>query len=128
MDNLITQDQINTLKYLIWKSKNASNKEKKIFMALLDASNFLTKPVCIKMKGVSFRDAGSSLGTTHIDQVMRLITNFRFSDADICLSEEAGVRKYSHKLWLSNIRYDPKAKKITKKQVDEVELKDYLYP
>ena len=44
---MVSQKQINALKYLINQSKDANNLTKKVCFFLLDKSNFLTEEVCI---------------------------------------------------------------------------------
>ena len=136
METKITEDQINVLKYLITKSKDAGEKTKKACLALIDASQDLSRPVYFTgySKDIAFgvHEMVSTHGSTYLNEIMRLMsTNWSFSHhggyhektTQMFVGRMKDDCKYTHTIWLSPIRYDSKAIGISSDQVDMITLK-----
>jgi hypothetical protein len=134
-----SDDQINALKYLIFKSKDADLETKKICFALIDASERFTKPVYFtsNMSDESYgtHNMVSANGSTHLTEILQAMsTEFIFSTHQgffasvgnfVCIMKNG--EKNTLTIWLSNTRYDNSAVEIKKEDVEKLELKDPLY-
>lgn len=138
MENF-SSTQINSLKYLIFMSKNSGPETKKICFALIDASEGLTKAVCFTVNSedaqFGIHNMVSFNGTTHLQEIMKCIgTKMSFShhggyhDKDgVFQPELIEGEEHTHTIWLSEIRYDKKALELIKEYVEKIVLKDPLY-
>ncbi|MBT4376285.1 hypothetical protein HOD29_02820 [archaeon] len=145
MNNKITEQQLKALKYLIIESKDGSNFAKQVAFFLINASENLTKPVCIsliakdnelelgkevKKTAHGFHDFVSGNGTTHLSEIMVAMgTEFDFWN-------HSGYRKFipetqgiGYTFWLSKERYDHHAEllEVSIEELKKIELKSGLY-
>jgi hypothetical protein len=144
---MITEKQLQALKYLIIKSKDASDFSKRICFFLLDKSDLLTKPVCttiIENKEISREqvndfnhgnhDMRSFGGSTHLHALMG-VTGSPFYFSGHCGHYSKGglwdttSDEYSGTIWLSPISYDHHAHKLIFdiKVIDSISLKSEFY-
>jgi len=138
MNQKATEKQIKALKYLVFKSKDAGPETKKACLALIDASQGLTKPVFFTGYSKDIYDGAhgiiSGQGTTHLNQVMKVLgTEFVFSSHDGFFTApgqfQSGSRigeKHTRTLWLSSTECDSSASEISLDQVEAIELIDPL--
>jgi hypothetical protein len=169
----LQEEQIAALKYLIFRAKNGNcDLSKRILTLLIDKSERLTKDVCISLvdnregySGEEIENAAvgidnmlSSLGTTHLDQILHAMNSafsFRFHYGDYDSSRqddpfnndgqfpgwpkdkvqaeglvlEGMPTRYT--FWLSRVPYSRVAEAITisREELDQVDItKSGLYP
>jgi hypothetical protein len=125
----MNQKQVAALKYLIYKSKDASELSKQVMVYLINQSMGFTKEVAISflggMYGYSDKEARgivygvhgmqSSNGSTHLDAMMKLANcNLNFSHHQGCYENETfnSGKSVSGTVWLSNHPYGHKTKKL----------------
>ncbi len=140
--------QTEAVKYLIIHSKDATELAKKILFFLLEQPEALKISTCITViegsdgfskKDVlniynSIHDMKSSNGTTHLNEIMKVAgSNFLFFAHAGAFHPDGEFKEYdnllSYTVWLSDNRYDFKAKRksLTKETLIEIELSSHLY-
>ncbi len=91
-NKMVTKKQIDTLKYIVAMSWDISDRTKKLLLILLEKSENFTKEVHITLKmsdeepkgsimniGYDIDRLNSSNGNTHMNELLSLIGEFRFS-------------------------------------------------
>lgn len=145
---MINKKQVDALKYLILRSKDASELTKKILFFLLEQSNLLRKAVYTSVvetkDGFSkenaietyngVHDMKSSQAFTHLNEIMVAMgSDFLFYVHAGAYQADGEFKEYekilSYTVWLSDKRYDGTAKRIDIKKdtLDEMVLVSDLY-
>ena len=121
MKETIKPERIAALEYLILHSKDAGKEIKDICLALIKASDNLTKPVFFtsysEKAAYDIEDMNCALHGTHLNKLMELMgTDFYFSHHDGYFSGPSEFtigrypgKRFTHTIWLSPVRFDKTA-------------------
>lgn len=128
------QSKIYILKHLIINSDDAGPKTKRACLALIDASDNMTKPVFItvfsKKAAYGIENLNCSSRNTRLyEKTKELDLPFHFSHHDGYFSESEGFKvgiypgkKITHTIWLSSVSYDPGAAEATEEMIKRTGL------
>lgn len=125
------QERVDSLKYMIRRSKGFNPEIRKIYCALLDASDGLTRPVCFTLYSddmvASVNAFMSLIEPTHLKNLNDMIWLMGYGFLFNCrrgffLSpgefQNSHPSRFPHTVWLSEDLYDKSALEITKEQVE----------
>jgi hypothetical protein len=131
MTRRVKEDRVEALKFLINESQDAGAQIKRILLALIEASDGLTKPVYFtdftKRVACGISDVLDQKSDVHLKKLFCLLgTKFQFS-SQFGHFDSRGFRSltypgklYTVTIWFSPFMYDRSAKEVTSKQIHKI--------